>query len=52
MGSPALPYYESDDGHRVWVIDQLRQSIKDSGAFTPEQLAELDYWTMLLPDEY
>ena len=44
--------YESDDGHRVWCIDQLRQSIKDSGEFTPEQLVELDYWTMLRPDEY
>lgn len=51
-GIDYLQVYESDDGHRVWVIDQLRQSIKDSGEFTPEQLAELDYWTMLLPDEY
>ena len=51
-GIDYLQVYESDDGHRVWVIDQLRQSIKDSGEFTPEQLAELDYWTMLLPGEY
>ena len=52
MESDYLQGYESDDGHRVWCIDQLRQSIKDSGEFTPEQLAELDYWTMLRPDEY
>ncbi len=52
IGADYLQVYESDDGHRVWCIDQLRQSIKDSGEFTPEQLAELDHWTMLRPDEY
>ena len=52
MGSPALPYFEADDGRRVWCIDQLRQSVKDSGEFTPEQLAEYDHWTILLPEEY
>ena len=52
IGADYLQVYESDDGHRVWCIDQLRQSIKDSGDFTPEQLAELDYWTILRPDEY
>ncbi len=52
IGADYLQIYESDDGHRVWCIDQLRQSIKDSGEFTPEQLAEYDHWTMLLPEEY
>ena len=52
IGADYLQIYESDDGHRVWCIDQLRQSIQDSGEFTSEQLAELDSWTMLRPDEY
>ena len=51
-GIDYLQTFESDDGHRVWCIDQLRQSVKDSGEFTPEQLAEYDHWTILLPDEY
>ena len=51
-GVDYLQCYEADDGRRAWCIDQLRQSVKDSGEFTPEQLAEYDHWTILLPDEY
>lgn len=51
-GIDYLQVYEADDGRRLWCIDQLRQSVKDSGEFTPEQLAEYDHWTMLLPEEY
>ncbi len=51
-GVDYLQCYEADDGRRAWCIDQLRQSVKDSDEFTPEQLAEYDHWTILLPDEY
>ena len=51
-GVDYLQVYEADDSRRVWCIDQLRQSVKESGEFTKEQLAEYDYWTMLLPEEY
>ena len=51
-GIDYLQSFEADDGRRVWCIDQLRQSVKDSGEFTPEQLAEYDHWTILLPEEY
>ena len=51
-GIDYLQVYVSDDDWRVWCIDQLRNSLKESGEFTEEQLAEYDYWTMLLPEEY
>ncbi len=51
-GIDYLQSFEADDGRRVWCIDQLRPSVKDSGEFTPEQLAEYDHWTILLPEEY
>ena len=51
-GVDYLQCFEADDGRRVWCIDQLRKSVKESGEFTPEQLAEYDHWTMLLPEEY
>lgn len=41
------------DGQRARHLPyQLRKSVKESGEFTPEQLAEYDHWTMLLPEEY
>ena len=51
-GVDYLQPYEAADGRRVWCIDQLRKSVKESGEFTPEQLAEYDHWTILLPEEY
>ena len=51
-GIDYLQVYQADDGRRIWCIDQLRKSVKDSGEFTPKQLAEYDHWTMLLPEEY
>lgn len=35
-----------------WCIDNLSQRMKESTELTEEQLAEYDYWTMLLPSEY
>ena len=51
-GIDYLQVYEADDSRRVSCIDQLRQSLTESGEFTKEQLAEYDHWTMLLPEEY
>ena len=52
MGSPALPYYKCADGRKVWVIDQLSKSMKESGDRTPAEIAEDDVFTLLLPKEY
>ncbi|NNE33944.1 MAG: hypothetical protein HKN13_01825 [Rhodothermales bacterium] len=51
-GLDYLQVFESDDGRVVWAIDQLSQSMREGGDYTPEQLEEYDYWTMLLPEEY
>lgn len=51
-GLDYLQVYESGDGRRVWCICQLSGRMKRSGEFTPAQLEEYDYWTMLLPTEY
>ena len=41
-----------DDGRKVWVIDQLSKSMKESGDRTPTEIAEDDVFTLLLPKEY
>ena len=51
-GGDYLQVYEADDGRVVWCIDNLSRRMKESSEFTAEQLAEDDYWTMLLPSEY
>ena len=51
-GVDYLQVYVSDDGRKVWCICQLSRSMKESGDYTPEQVAEYDYWTLLLPSEY
>ena len=51
-GVDYLQIFVSDDGRKVWCIDQLSRSMKEGGDYTPAQVAEYDYWTMLLPEEY
>ncbi len=51
-GVDYLQTYVSDDGRKVWCIDQLSRSMKQGGDYTPEQVAEYDHWTLLLPEEY
>ena len=51
-GLDYLQRYTSNDGRTVWVIDQLSRSMKEDGDYTPEQIEEYDYWTLLLPEEY
>ena len=51
-GGDYLQVYEAGDGRVVWCIDNLSRRMKESGEFTEEQLAEHDYWTLLLPSEY
>ncbi len=47
-----IAYRRSQGLVRGFGLDQLRQSLTESGEFTKEQLAEYDHWTMLLPEEY
>ena len=51
-GVDYLQVYVSGEGRKVWCICQLSRSMKESDDYTPEQLTEYDYWTMLLPEEY
>ena len=51
-GLDYLQVYECDDGHVVWIIDALSKSMKDGGGYTPQQIEENDYWTVLFPEEY
>ena len=51
-GLDYLQVFKCDDGRVVWAIDQLSKSMKENGDYTPEQVGEYDYWTMLLPEEY
>ena len=51
-GLDYLQVYESSDGRRVWVIDQLSASMKESGDYTDEQVTQYDYFTLLLSSEY
>ena len=51
-GLDYLQVFECDDGRIVWAIDQLSKSMKENGDYTPEQVGEYDYWTLLLPEEY
>lgn len=51
-GLDYLQVFECEDGRVVWAIDQLSKSMKRSGDYTPEQVKEYDYWTLLLPEEY
>ncbi len=51
-GLDYLQVFKCVDGHTVWAIDQLSQSMKKGGDYTPEQIKEYDYWTLLLPEEY
>ena len=51
-GLDYLQVYECDDGRVVWIIDSLSKSMKEGGGYTPEQIKEYDYWTVLLPSEY
>lgn len=51
-GLDYLQVYEAPGGRTVWVIDQLSRSMKESGDYTPEQIREYNYFTLLLPSEY
>lgn len=51
-GLDYLQVYEAEDDCTVWVIDQLSRSMKESGDYTPKQIREYDYFTLLLPSEY
>ena len=51
-GLDYLQVFECEDGRIVWAIDQLSKSMKRNGDYTPEQVEEYDYWTVLLPEEY
>ena len=47
-GIDYLQVYECTDGRKVWLIDQLDESMIASGDFAPED----NHCTMLLPEEY
>ncbi len=51
-GIDYLQVYECNDGRKVYCIDQLSKPMKESGDYTPAEIKEYDYWTMLLPEEY
>ena len=51
-GLDYLQVFKCDDGRTVWAIDQLSQSMKEGDGYTPDQIKEYDYWTLLLPEEY
>ncbi len=51
-GLDYLQVYKCADGRKVWVIDQLSKSMKESGDRTPAEIAEDDVFTLLLPKEY
>ncbi len=51
-GLDYLQTVHSDDGRTVWAICQLSRSMKESGDYTPAQIEEYDYFTLLLPSDY
>jgi hypothetical protein len=44
--------FEADDGRVVWAIDSLTATSMTDGSYSPEQVAEYNHWTILLPSEY
>ena len=51
-GLDYLQVYHSNDGRKVWVIDQLSNSMKESGEYEPAEITEYDMFTLMLPEEY
>ena len=51
-GVDYLQTYVSDDGRKVWWIDQLGRLMKQGGDYTLAQVAKYDHWTLMLPEEY
>jgi hypothetical protein len=47
-----LQVYESSDGRKIYCIDSLSRATISGGGYTPEEVQENNYWTMLLPEEY
>ena len=51
-GVDYLQVYENDNGQKIYCIDSLSQTMISGGGYTPEEVQENNYWTMLLPEEY
>lgn len=47
-GADYLQAYHSDDGRRIWIIDQLNKEMIESGEYDPD----FNYYTVLFPEEY
>jgi len=45
-------YIRQYDQLKIYVIDQLSKSMMESGDYTPEDINEYNYFTILLPSEY
>ena len=51
-GADYLQTFVRQDGLKVFVIDQLSKSMKESGQYLPEQIEEYNYATIMFAEEY
>ncbi len=51
-GADYLQVYESNDGLKIFCIDQLSRSMLTGNGYTEQQKKEYNYWTMLFAEEY
>lgn len=45
-------YVHRETGEKIWWIDNLSDTRRNSGVLSSDQLRDYDYSTLLLPDEY
>lgn len=51
-GLDYLQTYQSEDGRRVWLIDQLSKAQLEGDVYSAKEKRNHHYFTMLLPSEY
>jgi len=51
-GADYLQVYDSDDGRRIFCIDQLSRSMIECGDYTDDQIREYNHWVIMYAHEY
>ena len=52
QGIDYLLVYKRADGRKIFCIDQLSQSMMQSGNYTKDEIRDYNYWTMLFSEDY
>jgi hypothetical protein len=52
QGTDYLQVYKHSDGRKIFCIDQLSQTMMQSGNYTKEEIKDYNYWTILFAEDY